>query len=154
MLSTSYSHPHYVPQSPCHSSPSNLITIQHCMGSFVLPADVTGACDVFGRRDHRLVRGCHTISPRRLLRRRSKMWGSVGGDRNTWSGRWRRRRWWNTWKRKGAETYGRGCPAGGPRCVETMVPGTCFSSCRAMFEARRCPATRGCVPCGPGVIPD
>jgi hypothetical protein len=54
----------------------------------------------------------------------------VGGDRNTWSGRW-----WNTWRRKGAETYGRGCPTGGPRCVETLAPGTCFSSSRAMFDA-------------------
>jgi hypothetical protein len=81
-------------------------------------------------RDHRIARGCHTIPLQRLLRRRWKMWGRVGGDRNTWSG-W----WWNTWRRKGAETYGRGCPAGGPRCVETIAPGTYFSSLRAMFDA-------------------
>jgi hypothetical protein len=38
-------------------------------------------------------------------------------------------------RRKGAEAYGRGCPAGGSRCVETVAPGTCFSRRRAMFDA-------------------
>jgi hypothetical protein len=42
---------------------------------------------------------------------------------------------WNTWRRKEAETYGRGCPADVSQYVETMVPGTCFSSRRAMFDA-------------------
>jgi hypothetical protein len=34
-----------------------------------------------------------------------------------------------------AETYGRGCPADVSQYSETMVPGTCFSSRRAMFDA-------------------
>jgi hypothetical protein len=41
---------------------------------------------------------------------------------------------WNTWRRKEAETYGRGCPADVSQYAETMVPGTCFSSRRAMFD--------------------
>jgi hypothetical protein len=57
------------------------------------------------------------------------------GDRNVWSFRWRRSWWWNTWRRKGAETYGRGCPAGVSQYVETMVPGTCPSNRWAMFDA-------------------
>jgi hypothetical protein len=40
----------------------------------------------------------------------------------------------NTWRRKEAETYGRGCPADVSPYAETMVPGTCFSSRRAMFD--------------------
>jgi hypothetical protein len=30
--------------------------------------------------------------------------------------------------------YGRGCPAGVSPCVETMAPGTCSPSRRAMFD--------------------
>jgi hypothetical protein len=87
-------------------------------------------------RVHRLVRGCRTTPPRILLRRCWIMRGSVGGDRNAWSGRWRRRWWWNTWRRKEVETYGRGCPAGVSQDVETMVPGTCPSNRWAMFDVR------------------
>jgi hypothetical protein len=42
---------------------------------------------------------------------------------------------WNTWRRKDAETYGRGCPADVSQYVEMMVPGTCPSNRRAMFDA-------------------
>jgi hypothetical protein len=94
-------------------------------------------------RVHRLVRGCHTTTPRRLLRRCWSIRGSVGGDRNAWSGRWRRRWWWNTWRRKEAETYGRGCPEGVSQYVETMVPGTCPSNRWAMFDS---PSVRSSSP--------
>jgi hypothetical protein len=67
-------------------------------------------------------------------------WVEAWGEMDVMAGtrgsrRWRRGWWWNTWRRKEAETYGRGCPAGGSRCVETMARGTCFSSLRAMFDA-------------------
>jgi hypothetical protein len=66
---------------------------------------------------------------------------------------------WNTWRRKEAETYGQGCPADVTQYSETMVPGTCFSSRRAMFDAIRVRSSssvsrdEGFVPCDPGVIP-
>jgi hypothetical protein len=41
----------------------------------------------------------------------------------------------NTLRRKEAETYGRGCPAGGSQYVETMAPGTFPPSRRAMVDA-------------------
>jgi hypothetical protein len=63
------------------------------------------------------------------------MRGSVGGDRNAWSGRWRRSWWWNTWRRKEAETYGRGCPAGVSQYVEAMVPGSCPLNRWTMVDA-------------------
>jgi hypothetical protein len=47
-----------------------------------------------------------------------------GGDAN-----------WNTWRHKEAESYGRGCPAEVSQYVETVVPGICFSSRRAMIDA-------------------
>jgi hypothetical protein len=52
------------------------------------------------------------------------MTGTEGGDDG-----------WNTWRRKEAETYGRGCPADVSQYVDTVVPGVCFSSRRAMFDA-------------------
>jgi hypothetical protein len=42
---------------------------------------------------------------------------------------------WDTWRRKEAETYGRGCPADVSQYVETVVPGICFSRRRAMIDA-------------------
>jgi hypothetical protein len=42
---------------------------------------------------------------------------------------------WNTWRRKGAGTYGRGFPVDVSQYVETVVPGVCFSSRRSMFDA-------------------
>jgi hypothetical protein len=42
--------------------------------------------------------------------------------------------YWNTWRRKKAETYGRGCPADVSQYVETVMPGVCFSSLRAMLD--------------------
>jgi hypothetical protein len=82
---------------------------------------------------HRLVRGCHT-TPEGIVAY-VKHAGSLGGARNAWSGQWRRRWRWNTLRRKEAETYDRGCPAGVSQYVETMVPGTCPSNRWAMFDA-------------------
>jgi hypothetical protein len=42
---------------------------------------------------------------------------------------------WNTWRHKEAETCARGCPADVSQYVETVVPGICFSSSSAMFDA-------------------
>jgi hypothetical protein len=92
-------------------------------------------------RVHRPVRGCHHyvgeshITPSRDY---CLEWKQACGEVDVMtgtrgSGRWRRRWWWNTRRRKEAETYGRGCPAGGSQYVETMAPWTCFSSRRATF---------------------
>jgi hypothetical protein len=61
------------------------------------------------------------------------------------SGRWRPR-----WRRKEAETYGRGRPADVSRYVETMVPGIYFLSRRAMFDAI-CVESSSSVSCDEGL---
>jgi hypothetical protein len=64
------------------------------------------------------------------------------------------------WRRKEDETYGRGCPADVSHALRQwrlgLVPRAverCLTP-QVLEVRRRCPATRGCVPCGPGVIPD